>query len=135
MTVIRIPEGGEAPVLAASIPVGPRRIALPNTSERRPIVTDELQELPAEPGVYLVETASGTVHVISKIGRYTWERRPGPNSGPSRYDFYPVALMRLESGWRVGEQGSLTVSDETYLSGATCHLTATIVRITAEPQP
>ena len=36
--------------------------------------------------------------------------------------------MRLESGWRVGERGSLTGSDETYLSGATCNLTATIVR-------
>ena len=64
-----------------------------------------------------------------------WERRPAPGAIPAAYDFHPVILSELGPGWEVGGQGFLVVADESYLTGATTHLTATIVSITEEPQP
>ena len=90
-------------------------------------------ELPRERGVYRVETVSGTVHVLDIAGRTTWERRPGPGATTERYDYSPRVLSRLGPGWEVGRQGFLIVADESYLGGATTHLTATILYITEEP--
>ena len=90
-------------------------------------------ELPRERGVYRVETVSGTAHILDIAGRTTWERRPGPGATTERYDYSPRVLSRLGPGWEVGRQGSLIVADESYLSGATTHLTATILYITEEP--
>ncbi len=91
-------------------------------------------KLPRRQGVYRVETASGTVHILDMAGRTTWERRPGPGAGTGRYDHSPRILSQLGTGWEVGQQGYLVVADESYLTGATTHLTATILSITDEPE-
>ena len=91
-------------------------------------------KLPRQQGIYRVETASGTVHILDMVGRTTWERRPGPGAGIERYDHSPRVLSQLGPGWEVGKQGYLVVADEGYLTGATTHLTATIVSITDEPE-
>jgi hypothetical protein len=90
------------------------------------------EKLPRKPGVYRVVTLSGTVHLITVAGRTTWERRPGPGAQAERYDHSPRILSELGSGWEVGRQGFLVVADESYLGGATTHLTATIVSISDE---
>jgi hypothetical protein len=46
-----------------------------------------------------------------------------------------VILSELGPGWEVGGQGFLVTADETYLTGATTDLTATIISISEEPQP
>ena len=92
-----------------------------------------LDELPRKRGVYRVETVSGTMHILDIAGRTTWERRPGPGATTERYDYSPRVLSQLGSGWEVGRQGFLVVADESYLGGATTHLTATILYITEEP--
>jgi hypothetical protein len=51
------------------------------------------------------------------------------------HDNKAVCLSQLGPGWEVGGQRYLEVSDETYLSGKTWHLTATITSITDEPRP
>ena len=94
-----------------------------------------IEKLPKKPGVYRFETISGTVHIISTIGRPSWERRPAPGAGVGHYDFRPMTLSELGPGWEVGGKGYLVVADETYLTGATWHLTAQIVTISEEPNP
>ena len=91
-------------------------------------------QLPRQQGIYRVETASGTVHILDMAGRTTWERRPGPGAETGRYDHSPRILSQLSTGWTVGHQGYLVVADEGYLTGATTHLTATIISITEEPE-
>lgn len=91
-------------------------------------------KLPRQPGVFRVETVSGTVHILNFAGRTTWERRPGPGATTELYDYSPRILSELGLGWEVGRQGFLVVADESYLGGATTHLTATIVLITEEPE-
>lgn len=98
-------------------------------------LTSGYDRLPAEPGVYRVETVSGTVHIIDRRGRATWERRPAPGSARAAYDGRAAVLSRLGQGWEVGGQGYLEVSDETYLTGKTWHMTSTITSITDEPLP
>ena len=88
--------------------------------------------LPLTVGRYRVETVSGTVHIFDIAGRITWERRPGPGATSERYDYSPRILSQLGPGWEVGRQGYLVVADESYLGGATTHLTATISYITEE---
>ena len=88
--------------------------------------------LPRQRGIYRIETASGTVHILDMAGRTTWERRPGPGAGTERYDYSPRVLSQLGPGWEVGRQGYLVVADESYLGGATTHLTATIISIADE---
>jgi hypothetical protein len=97
--------------------------------------TSGYHKLPSEPGVYRVETVSGTVHIIDLRGRAMWERRPAPEAKNAAYDKRSVVLSRLGPGWEVGGQGYLEVSDETYLTGKTWHLTSTITAITAEQRP
>ena len=91
-------------------------------------------KLPRQPGVFRVETASGTVHILNIAGRTTWERRPGPGATTERYDYSARILSELGPGWEVGRQGFLVVADESYLGGATTHLTATILLIAEEPE-
>lgn len=92
--------------------------------------------LPSEPGRYRVDTISGTVHIVDSTGgRICWERRPTLASMGAAYDNRLVVLSILGPGWQVGGQGYLEVSDETYLTGKTWHLTSTITSITDEPQP
>ena len=91
-------------------------------------------KLPRQQGIYRVETSSGSVHILDVAGRTTWERRPGPGATIERYDHSPRVLSQLGPGWEVGQQGYLVVADEGYLTGATTHLTATIVSITDEPE-
>lgn len=91
------------------------------------------ESLPTEPGRYRVDTISGTVHIIDSTGRLCWERRPLVGSMRSAYDNQSVVLSILGPGWQVGGQGYLEVSDETYLTGKTWHLTSTITSITDEP--
>ena len=91
-------------------------------------------KFPRQQGVFRVETASGTAHILDVAGRTTWERRPGPGAGIERYDHSPRILSQLGPGWEVGKQGYLVVADEGYLTGATTHLTATIISITDAPQ-
>ena len=91
-------------------------------------------KLPRQQGIYRVETSSGSVHILDVAGRTTWERRPGPGAGIERYDHSPRVLSQLGPGWEVGHQGYLVVADESYLGGATTHLTATIVSIADEPE-
>ena len=91
-------------------------------------------KLPRQQGIYRIETASGSVHILDVAGRTTWERRPGPGATIERYDHSPRVLSQLGPGWEVGQQGYLVVADESYLGGATTHLTATIVSITEEPE-
>jgi hypothetical protein len=98
-------------------------------------LTSGYDRLPTEPGVYRVETASGTVHIIDLRGRATWERRPAPGSMTAAYDGRTVVLSQLDQGWEVGGQGYLEVSDETYLTGKTWHVTSTITSITDELLP
>ena len=90
------------------------------------------EKLPRQQGIYRIETASGTVHILDMAGRTTWERRPGPGAGTERYDYSPRVLSQLGPGWEVGRQGYLVVADESYLGGATTHLTATIISIADE---
>lgn len=90
------------------------------------------EKLPRQQGIYRIETASGTVHILDMAGRTTWERRPGPGAGTERYDYSPRVLGQLGPGWEVGRQGYLVVADESYLGGATTHLTATIISIADE---
>lgn len=92
------------------------------------------EKLPRQQGIYRIETASGTAHILDLAGRTTWERRPGPGATIERYDHSPRVLSQLGPGWEVGQQGYLVVADEGYLTGATTHLTATIVSITDEPE-
>lgn len=89
----------------------------------------QYQKLPTKHGVYRVDTASGTVHVITIDGWLRWERQPAPGSSAATYDNRQVALSILGDGWYVGGQGYLEVSDETYMSGKTWHRTATIISI------
>ena len=96
------------------------------------VLTTELQEIPDVPGVYTVETLSGTVHLISTVGRLTWMRLPTPTSGSAVYDGQCVILSEM-ADFVVGRRGRLTVSDSSYLYGSTTHLTARIIRITVEP--
>jgi hypothetical protein len=98
-------------------------------------LTSGYDRLPTEPGVYRVETVSGTVHIIDLRGRATWERRPTPGSMKAAYDGRTVVLSQLDQGWEVGGQGYLEVSDETYLTGKTWHVTSTITSITDELLP
>jgi hypothetical protein len=93
------------------------------------------ETLPSEPGLYRVKTASGTDHIIERAGRIYWERRPRPGAMVAAHDNKAVCLSQLGPGWEVGGQRYLEVSDETYLSGKTWHLTATITSITDEPRP
>ena len=95
-------------------------------------LTTGLQEIPDIPGVYTVETLSGTVHLISNVGRLTWMRLPTPTSGSAVYDGQCVILSEM-ADFVVGRRGRLTVSDSSYLYGSTTHLTARIIRITVEP--
>ena len=95
-------------------------------------LTTGLQEIPDIPGVYTVETLSGTVHLISTVGRLTWMRLPTPTSGSAVYDGQCVILSEM-ADFVVGRRGRLTVSDASYLYGSTTHLTARIIRITVEP--
>jgi hypothetical protein len=95
----------------------------------------QFEKLPMTRGVFRVLTASGTVHIIDIQGRAMWERRPAPGAVPAAYDFHPVILSELGPGWEVGGQGFLVVADESYLTGATTHLTATIISISEEPEP
>jgi hypothetical protein len=90
----------------------------------------DLPTLPDQPGIYRVETYSGTVHILT-IGRgpVLWERRPAQGSGGAAYDGKPVRC-RLSAGWAVGDLGRLTVLDGGYLYGATTHRTSFIMRIT-----
>ena len=89
-------------------------------------------KLPRTFGRYRVETVAGTVHILEIAGRTMWERRPGPRAPSERYDYSPRILSQLGPGWEVGRQGYLVVADESYLGGATTHLTATISDITEE---
>ena len=91
----------------------------------------ELSSIPDEPGVYRVETLSGTVHMISTIGRFTWKRLPAPTSGAGTYDGQAVILREM-SDLSVGKRGVLVVSDSSFLSGESIHSTAHITRITLE---
>ena len=59
-------------------------------------------KLPRQQGIYRVETASGTVHILDMAGRTTWERRPRPGAGIERYDHSPRVLSQLGPGWEVG---------------------------------
>ena len=93
----------------------------------------ELQSIPDEPWVYRVETLSGTVHIISTIGRFTWKRLPAPTAGAGTYDGQAVTLTEM-SDLMVGKRGVLIVSDSSYLSGQSMHSTARITRITREPK-
>jgi hypothetical protein len=95
----------------------------------------QFERLPKTRGVFRVLTASGTVHIIDIQGQVMWERRPAPGAVPATYDFHPVILSELGPGWEVGGQGFLVTADETYLTGATTDLTATIISISEEPQP
>ena len=92
----------------------------------------QYQKLPTAHGVYRVDTASGTNHIITIDGWLRWERKPALGSSAARYDNRAVALSVLGDGWCVGGQGYLEVSDETYMSGKTWHRTATIISITDE---
>ena len=96
-------------------------------------MANELNALPSKPGIYRIETVSGTVHIISTIGRATWERRPAAGAGVARYDYRAATLSELGPGWEIGSRGQLVVADETYGSGATWHVTAPIVAIVEEP--
>jgi hypothetical protein len=91
-------------------------------------------KVPDEPGVYRVVTQSGTMHILTVAGRISWERRPGPGAGTERYNFSARNLSELGPGWEVGQQGFLVVAHQSYLGGATTHLTATIITITDEPE-
>ena len=64
-------------------------------------------ELPREQGIYRIETASGTVHILNIAGRTTWERRPGPGAETERYDHSPRTLSQLGPGWEVGRQAGV----------------------------
>jgi hypothetical protein len=89
-------------------------------------------KLPNELGVFTVRTESGATHVLSNEGwRYIWERRPPEGTVRGTHDFEPVRITSLE-GWRVGECGSVSVADSTYLAGATWHRTSRIISITRE---
>ena len=91
-------------------------------------------KLPRQQGIYRIETASGTAHILDLAGRTTWERRPGPGATIESYDHSPRVLSQLGPGWEVEQQGYLVVADEGYLTGATTHLTATIVSISDGPE-
>ena len=93
---------------------------------------DDLQELPDSPGSYSVYTRSGTEDVTSRRREgVTWERRPGAAASfEGTYDMEPVPVI-LGEGWVVGGNGSLTVSDETYLTGQMWHVTGRIITITS----
>ena len=93
------------------------------------------ETLPTEPGRYRIDTNFGTVHIIDNTGRIYWERRPCLGSMRPAYDNQPVVLSILGPGWHVGGQGYLEVSDETYLTGKTWHLTSTITSIADERRP
>ena len=96
------------------------------------VLTTGLQEIPDIPGVYTVATISGTVHLISTLGRLKWMRLPTPTSDSAVYDGKCVILSEM-ADFVVGRCGRLTVSDSSYLYGSTTHLTARIIRITVEP--
>ena len=99
------------------------------------IAMTAFETLPIEPGRYRIDTTSGTVHIIDNTGRICWERRPSLGSMRSAYDNQSVVLSILGPGWHVGGQGYLEVSDETYLTGKTWHLTSTITSIADERRP
>ena len=94
-------------------------------------INPDLRSIPSEPGVYRVETLSGTVHIISTIGRLTWKRLPAPTSGAGTYDGKTVILSEM-SGLEVGERGLLIISDGSYLFGPSIHSIARITRISLE---
>jgi len=93
------------------------------------------ETLPTETGRYRIDTNFGTVHIINNTGRIYWERRLCLGSMRSASDNQPVVLSILGPGWHVGGQGYLEVSDETYLTGKTWHLTSTITSIADERRP
>ncbi|MFP7834661.1 hypothetical protein [Marisediminicola sp. LYQ134] len=81
---------------------------------------------------FYVLTASGTIHVMNFKGRPAWTRLPAPGEDALGSGSEKI-ISQLDEGWRVGQQGYLVCADETYLSGATWHRTATIIRITDDP--
>lgn len=58
----------------------------------------DFDKLPAERGLYRIETVSGTVHILSIEGRTVWERRPAPGAGRAAYDGHSVILSELGAG-------------------------------------
>ena len=93
---------------------------------------DGLEVLPSTPGVYRVQTWSGTIHIISQdLEGTTWERRPAAVTAVvGSYDFQPVPVILTNEDRKTGGVGSLTVCDETYLTWPTRHQTGTIISIT-----
>ena len=95
-------------------------------------MTDELEVLPSTPGIYRVQTWSGTVYIICLDGvGMAWERCPAADTRVvDSYDFQPVPVILTNEDGKIGGVGALTVCDETYLTWPTRHQTGTIISIT-----
>ena len=93
-------------------------------------MTDELEVLPSTPGIYRVQTWSGTVYLICLDGVGTaWERRSAADTRVvGSYDFQPVPVILTNDDWEIGGTGSLTVDDD--ITWPTRHQTGTIISIT-----
>ena len=93
-------------------------------------MTDELEVLPSTPGIYRVQTWSGTVYIICLDGvGMAWERCPAADTRVvDSYDFQPVPVILTNDDWEIGGTGSLTVDDS--ITWPTRHQTGTIISIT-----
>ena len=92
---------------------------------------DKVEALPSTPRIYRVQTCSGTVRISSRYSEgTTWERRPAATTTMvGTYDFQPVPVTLTNEDWKIGGNASLTISDETYLTGQSWHRTGTIISI------
>jgi len=92
---------------------------------------DKVEALPSAPRIYRVQTCSGTVRISSRYSEgTTWERRPAATTTMvGTCDFQPVPVTLTNDNWKIGGNASLTISDETYLTGQSWHRTGTIISI------
>jgi len=108
----------------------PMPLSLVRDLQFPPLGPGDFEKLPDAPGVYEVDTVSGSSHIITRSpGRVTWQRHRGEWSGISPFDEDVMNVRHLDDHWALGKRGTLTLDDETHaMTGTTFHV-AKIIRI------
>jgi len=108
----------------------PMPLSLVRDLQFPPLGPGDFDQLPDAPGVYEVDTVSGSRHIITRSpGRITWQRHPGEWSGISAFDEDVMVVHHLDNKWALGKRGTLTLDDETHAMTATTFHVAKIIRI------